>query len=277
MKELAGLLTGAFHDPAERVAFDRFFQVVLAVAAASALVALLACASDRRPRRELAWTVGAALVPAACALVFLGLFLVLPMQMGVWWYVYPREATAAALLALGVVPDLPRPFAVRAPLAVLLGIAGLGVAQVVVVNYRKFDAVTRDFDAIKARIPRAPKLLYLVFDHGGSTRTSPPFLHFPAYIQAERGGWLSFHFAVWGATPIVYRPRTEPGAVVPPPTPLRWEWTPHLFDVRKNGAFFDWFLVRQGRSPDALFAADPSIERVEHVGTWWLYRRRPKG
>jgi hypothetical protein len=62
--------------------------------------------------------------------------------------------------------------------------------------------------------------------------------------------------------------------VVPPPVPLRWEWTPHLFDVRRHGQFFDWFLVRHPFSPDRLFAADPSIERVDHVGTWWLYRRR---
>ena len=48
-------------------------------------------------RAAIAWDVGVTVVPLACAAVFLGLFLVLPMQMGVWWYVYPREATAAAL------------------------------------------------------------------------------------------------------------------------------------------------------------------------------------
>jgi hypothetical protein len=154
-------------------------------------------------------------------------------------------------------------------------VAGLGVARVVVDNYGRFDKVTGDFAAIVKEIPRAPKLMYLVFDHGGSTRTSTPFIHLPAYVQAEEGGWLSFHFAMWGASPIVYRPRDEPGAVVPPAVPLRWEWTPQRFDVKSNGAFFDWFLVRTGRAPDGLFAADPTIERVDHQGTWWLYRRRP--
>lgn len=272
LKELTGLLTGSFVDPGERAAFDRFWQIAVAVAAASALVGLLSYATSRRA--GLAWGVGAALLPIACALVFLGLFLVLPMQMGVWWYVYPREATAAALLALGVVPDLPRPLLLRAPLTALLAFAGLGVAQVVVTNYAKFDLATRDFAAIEQQIPAAPKLLYLIFDHGGSTNTGRPFLHLPAYVQAERGGWLSFHFAVWGASPIVYRPREQAGAVVPPATPLRWEWRPDLFDVRRHGGFFDWFLVRRSSSPDALFAGDPRIERVDHVGTWWLYRRK---
>jgi hypothetical protein len=277
LREFVGLLTGAFTDPAERVAFDRFAAAAAAVALASLVVAALARASDPARSPPLAWTAGVTVIPLACAVVFLGLFLVLPMQMGVWWYVYPREATAAAFILLGACPDLPRPLFLRAPLTGLLLAGGLGVASVVVSNYRKFDVATRDFEAIVQRLPPAPKLMYLVFDHGGSTRTSTPFIHLPAYVQAERGGWLSFHFAVWGASSIAYRPREEPGAVVPPPTPLRWEWTPHLFDVRKHGAFFDWFLVRQGRAPDALFAADPTIEAVDHVGTWWLYRRKPRG
>lgn len=276
MKELFGLLTGAFNDPAELAAFERFLAIALAVGAACAAVAVLRRMVERT-RTDLTWSVGVLVIPIACALVFLGLFLVLPMQMGVWWYVYPREATAAAFIALGAFPDLPKPMFLRAPLTLGLAVAGLGVAQVVVANYRKFDDATRDFDAIVKHIPAAPKLLYLIFDHGGSTRTSTPFIHLPAYVQAERGGWLSFHFAVWGASSIAYRDPREPGAVVPPPTPRRWEWTPQVFDLRRHGAFFDWFLVRQTRAPDALFAADPSIERVDHVGTWWLYRRKPGG
>jgi hypothetical protein len=274
LDELVGLLTGAFNDPGEKKAFEGFFRIALRVAAASLAVTATAVLLGRPRRTSWRWDAGVTVIPLACAAVFLGLFLVLPMQMGVWWYVYPREATAAAFIALGAFPDLPRALWLRAPLVLALALGGLGVAQVVVRNYAQFDGVTRDFAAISRSIPEAPRLLYLVFDHGGSTRTSTPFIHLPAYVQAERGGWLSFHFAVWGASPIVYRPRDQPGAVVPPPTPLRWEWTPHLFQVQKHGLFFDWFLVRQRSSPDALFAVDRSIERVDHIGTWWLYRRR---
>ncbi len=277
LAEFVGLLTGAFVDPAERKAFDGFFRIAAVVAAASVAVAVVGALLKRPRPTSLAWDAGVTVIPLSCAAVFLGLFLVLPMQMGVWWYVYPREATAAAFIALGAFPDLPRSFWLRLPLCAALAVGGLGVARVVVANYAKFDPVTRDFAAIVAEIPRAPKLMYLVFDHGGSTRTSTPFIHLPAYVQAEEGGWLGFHFAMWGASPIVYRPRDQPGAVVPPPVPLRWEWTPQIFDVKRHGAFFDWFLVRVGGSPDRLFAADPSIERVDHVGTWWLYRRRPAG
>jgi hypothetical protein len=273
--ELWGTPFGAFFDPAERSAYQGFFAIALLVAlvcVASAILDLW----QRQPRRDaLAWDVGVTVVPLACATVFLGLFLVLPINIGVWWYVYPREATAAMLLALGAFPDLPRVAWLRALLTAALAWGGIAVARVVVDNYARFDAVTGDFAAIVEKIPLAPKLMYLIFDHGGSTRTGPPFIHLPAYVQAEKGGWLSFHFAVWGVLPIMYRPRDEPGAVVPPEVPMRWEWTPQRFDVQRNGAFFDWFLVRQRSSPAALFAADRSIEYVDHVGTWWLYRRTP--
>jgi hypothetical protein len=273
LNELPGLLTGAFNDPAERQAFDDFFKVALAVFALCFIAAVARAALGRPRPATLLWSTGVTIVPLACAAVFLGLFLALPMQIREWWYVYPREATAAVLISFGAFPDLPRSAWLRAPLVGLLALAGVRVARVVVDNYARFDAATQDFSAIVQAIPMSPRLMYLVFEHGGSTRTTTPFIHLPAYVQAERGGWLGFHFAMWGHTS-TYRPREEPGAVVPPPVPLRWEWTPQIFDVQRHGAFFDWFLVRRIGSPDALFRADPTVERVDHIGTWWLYRRR---
>jgi hypothetical protein len=155
-----------------------------------------------------------------------------------------------------------------------VGLAGAGLAmgQAVVGHYAHFDRVTRDFHKITRQIPLAPKLMYLVFDYSGSTRPNT-FIHLPAYVQAERGGWLSFHFASWGTSPMKYRSPKDQGAIVPPPVTHRWEWLPNLFNVHRHGKFFDWFLVRSANSPDRLFAADPTIEQVEQVGTWWLYRR----
>jgi hypothetical protein len=278
LHDFVGYLGGAFNDPAEKLAFTSFFRVIVVVGLLC-LAANLWARFDESGRdfgrRRFSWDALALIVPLGCAAVFLGLYLVMPMEIGLWWYVFPREATAAAFLLLGAFPDLPRPWLLRAPLVAALAAGGLGISAVVAKNYAVFDKSTADFEAITKEIPRAPRLLYLVFDHNGSTRTTTPFLHLPAYVQAEKGGWLSFHFATWGASPIQYRPRDAPGAVIPPSTPLRWEWTPQIFNVARNGAFFDWFLVRRAASPDALFQADPSIERVDHVGTWWLYRRRP--
>jgi hypothetical protein len=277
LAEIPGLMFGSFYDPAEKVSFVQALHGAEAVAVVCAFAFLLERRFVGRTAREWAFGAGATFVPLACAAVFLGLFLSLPMEIGTWWYVYPREATAAVFVALGAFPDLPRTFWLRAPAVVVLATCAIGIGAVVTRNYARFDQGTHDFDAVVKAIPLAPKLLYLVFDPGGSNRTGAPFLHLPAYVQAEKGGWLSFHFATFGATPIAYRPRDEPGAVVPPAVPLRWEWRPDLFRVGTQGPFFDWFLVRSPRSPDALFASDPTIAPVTHEGTWWLYRRQPKG
>lgn len=273
LRELAGYLFGAFHDPAELRAAKAALRVAAGVAAVSAAAFVVERRFAAWHPRDRAFAIGAAVVALGCAGAFLLMFLTLPMQMGVWWYVYPREAVAASFLALSAMPDLPRARWLRAVLVVALAAAAARMGSVVAKNWAPFDRATADFHAITRRLPHAPKLLYLVFDHGGSTRTTTPFIHLPAWVQAERGGWLSFHFAVWNATPFRYRDRSDRNAVVPPPVPLRWEWTPHLFDVRKHGRFFDWFLVRRRSSPDALFAADPTIRPVDRAGTWWLYRR----
>jgi hypothetical protein len=79
---------------------------------------------------------------------------------------------------------------------------------------------------------------------------------------------------MYGALPMVYRPREGRESIVPPPTPPSWEATPEAFDVLDRGRFFDWFLVRKPSRPDDVFAADPAIVLESHVGLWWLYRRR---
>ncbi|WP_437620105.1 hypothetical protein [Sorangium sp. So ce1151] len=276
--EVPSLLFTSFTDPAEAAAARRAARLVLAAllvcaAGAAAQLAGITPSPPDAGARDRTFARLAALVPVACAAVFLGLFLSMPLQIGLWWYVYPREIVAALFLAFGAFPDLPRSPWLRVPAVLALSAAAVSLGAVVRDNYRRFDHSTQDFEAIIARIPPAPRLLYLVFDHGGSSRSTTPFIHLPAWVQATRGGWLSFHFAVWDASPIAYRPRSEPGAVVPPPTPLRWEWTPEKFDVRRHGAFFDWFLVRRRAGADHLFARDRSIVPVDHVGDWWLYRR----
>jgi hypothetical protein len=214
------------------------------------------------------------LVPVGCVAACLLSFLTLPMQIGVWWYVYPREIVAAAAMALGCLPNLPTQPIAKLVAVVALVVAPLRMAHFVGEQFASFDKAAADFDRALAHLPPAPKLLYLVFEHGGSTRSVSPFLHLPAWAQATRGGWLSFHFAVFGATPLRYREPTEPGAVVPPPVPERWEWRPELFRAREHGAFFDWFLVRRTASPERLFRTDRQIELVAHEGSWWVFRRR---
>jgi hypothetical protein len=268
--ELGDDLTRGFVD---RGVMDALLlQIDVAWAVAFVCAAHAAGRWARGFRRFTARDAGVTLAPLGCAAVFLVLFVIMPEWIGAWWYVYPREATAAAVILCGACPDLPRAAWLRVPLVAALSLAAIGVGRQVASHYAEFAAPGEDFYRITRALPQAPRLFYLIFDHEGTTRSATPFIHLPAYVQAEKGGWLSWHFALWGQSPVVYRDRGEPGAVLPPPTPVRWEWTPERFDLRM-ARFFDWFLVRQQTSPDGLFARDPTIQRVDHVGTWWLYRR----
>jgi hypothetical protein len=274
LAEIPRHLYTTLRGPAEHEAALQALRVLGAVAVALGVLLLVEGRLGRGRRRWL-WGIGSHALVAGSAAVFLLMFLVLPMEIGIWWYVYPREITSACFLALGLLPDLPRRAGLRLIAVAALCWAVLGLGRVQLDAHRAFDAATADFAAIAAQLPQAPRLLYLVFDHGGAPTLNTPFIHLPAYVQAERGGWLSFHFAIWGASPVVYRSHREPGAVVPPPVPLRWEWTPQKFQVLHHGRWFDWFLVRSQGSPQARFAADPAIVLVAQQGTWWLFRRAP--
>ena len=266
--EARGFLFGALTDPAELSRADTMYRLVGAAMVACLLGAIL----GQRPRttRERWWAAGVTALPLCVAAVFLVLYLTLPMQIGIWWYVYPREVLAALFVLVGVCPDLPRAPLLRIP--VLGAIASASVAQAALVarEWSAYDPSTRDFEQIIRALPPAPKLGYLIWDRHDPRFKAPAFIHLPAWVQAERGGWLSFHFVAWNAQPIRYR---EAGPEVPPPTPPRFEWTPERFDLATRGRFFDWFLVRRGGGPDPRFAREPDLRLVDHVGTWWLYRR----
>jgi hypothetical protein len=204
-------------------------------------------------------------------LLFAGLFFWLPMSIGDWWFVYPREITAACLCSLALLPRLPRNPWLSAPAVAALLFGIVMPMRFVSDRYAQFDRVTADFQKIIEFIPRAPKLGYIVWDHSGFDSVAKPFLHLPAWVQAEKGGWLSFHFATWNANPLRFR-TTEPKDVAPD-TPTRFEWNPQWFDLQTRGKYFNWFLVRSTFSPDAQFAIDPSLHRIDHQGTWWLYKR----
>jgi hypothetical protein len=266
-------LVGAFQGSGERRALA-FAAAMLALVAALAVVARSASRAPPPPRREQRWRRATTLVALGCAATSLALFFALPMQVGTWWYIYPREAVATAFLALALLPDLPRAIWVRG--AVLAGavVAAMPLTALVTRSYASFDEETHGFASLVQQLPQAPRLLYLVFDHSGTNRSISPFTHLPAWVQAERGGWISHHFESFGATPVRYRPRAGREDIIPPPTPPTWEGRPDLFRVEVQGRFFDWFLVRSEWRRDDVFAADPAIELVARADRWWLYRRQ---
>lgn len=248
--------------------------VFVALLVVSTLLAVRRWRRAEHDPTERRWAVGVTVLPMLLAAGHLLAYFTLPMGMGVWWYIFPREALGAAFILVAVVPDLPPGRWLRLGAVSAIAVAAGSMAYFVAQRWHQFDELTWDFRAIMRQVPRAPKLFYLVYDHSGTDRDRSPFTHLPAWVQAEKGGWLGFHFAMWGIYPVRYRK----GGVVPPPVPSNWEFTPQYFRVKKQGAWFNTFLVRHNIDPHQLFDPDPSIHLVAQRGTWWLYRRegRPR-
>jgi hypothetical protein len=255
----------------EQLLFDDLKNAIFVVALTAVIWRLAIRHKDRHTARELWWEFAVILLPLVLAGGFLLAYLILPMRIGIWWYVYPRELTSALFIGLAAVPDMPRVWWLRLPLVAILALFIGKIGYFAASQFWQFDRQTADFRRVARQVSPAPKLLYLVFDHGGSSRRVTPFIHLPAWVQAEKGGALSFQFIGWKNSPIRYR---DDPARVPPPVPDRWEWTPERYRHAQHGAWFNEFLIRSPRDPAYLFANDPSIVPVAHDGTWWLYRRK---
>jgi hypothetical protein len=99
------------------------------------------------------------------------------------------------------------------------------------------------------------------------------YLHFHAYIQARRGGLISFSFAelFWN---IPVRVRDAAGVPVPPEAA---EWHPRHYDYDGFGYFYDFVLVRNrpgARGVESL--AKFPYERIYSDPPWELYEHRPQ-
>ena len=267
--EFGGALTGGFKD--DRLQAARCSAPSTLAWGELAIVAARATPSSRGgggQRRFSAWDAERHAHPLCCAGVFFAAFLTLPLFIGSWFYVFPREATAAVICLCGACPDLPRTPWLRVPLVSAM-CAGRRPGDPPGVQRGSSTLGLRpeqreDFYAVTRHITRRPP---------SSSTPSPttarptasvsPFSHLPAYVQAEKGGFLSWSFAVWNHSPVMYRKGDEPGVVTLPSYPR--------FDPKREKPFYDWILYRQKDSPAQTFARDPNIKLVDHRGKWWLF------
>lgn len=259
-----------------RIEISRAWQMLAVVSAVIAIGSFLALKRRDAQQADAStdarrWQT-ATLLPFFLMVIHLIAFLVLPVRLGEWWYVYPRELVAAVYIVLGAFPEQPRAPLFRLAAVCAIAIATGRMASLVAGQWRLFERENADFRQIAALVPHAPRLFYLVFDHRGGAKTHSPYVHLPAWIQAKKGGWLGFHAAGWGLFPVRYRAGSKSA---PPILPRDWEWEPQHFRVLEQGRGFDTFLVRHTIDPAPLFAADSSVQLVARRGRWWLYRRVP--
>ena len=217
-------------------------------------------------QRWLRWSV--LLVFILCAGHLLA-YLLLPMRLGEWWMVYPREAIAAGFIALALVPDLPPGRWSTLLYSSVIAISTLPMGSHVATQWRRFHKINADFRHILEEVPPRSRILYLIYDHRGAQKRHSAFVHMPAWIQAEKGGSLSFHFAGWKLFPVQYRAEGEH----PPPVHRDWEWRPQDFRAHVHAPYFDTFLVRHQLDPLPMLRSIPNLRLVKHEGTWWLFTR----
>jgi len=204
-------------------------------------------------------------------LVHLALYVTLPMEIGGWWLVYPREAffVAVTVPAALPVPTL-RPLRLVAVLLALC--AAPWPALEAGRRWPEFDRWTVGFDEVVSRLPQGADVMSLV----AATRAPGPYaplLHFGAWAHALRGGRPAWSFAVFGASPVFH-----PAGREPPELPRRWEWTATtLFRLERQGRGWDHFLV--GHAPVTRLFRGHLGREVEVVAKSheWAYVRRVTG
>ncbi len=203
---------------------------------------------------------------AAWTLLAAVLYFATPVSIGWLWALNHRYSIAAALFAVLLL----RPVRGWRGVAPLIGAAcvSLFAAFTAGQNIAAFQQEVGPFDAVLSRAAPGKRLLALIYDRGSSVANFAPFLHFGSYYRARSGGIAEFSFAELPQSPLRYKP-----GVVPPARPPRWEWMPEVFRNDRDGAFYDYILVR-GRDPAQLSAPGPRWELTAREGQWKLWTRR---
>ena len=201
--------------------------------------------------------------------IHLLLYFTLPTHTPAGHFIHFRHA----LLAVAFLPLLALPLqgerSRRLAPWLLTGIATLSFA-VHLPHLIRFDREARAFDRVIAQLPDAPRVYFLGWNIEGRVVETQPYHHFHAYIQARRGGLISFGFAELFWT-IPVRQRNDMGIPLIPPEA---EWRPDLYDYEAFGHFYDYVLMRgRGRVTSSEFP----YELIYRDPPWRLFRRRSSG
>jgi hypothetical protein len=184
--------------------------------------------------------------------------------------IHPRFSTflmPGVLLALEAPPVPTR--RLHRPAVAVVAVAWLAL---LLLRFQGFQGEASGFDRILAQMEPNKRVRPLIFARGSVFIPKfAVFVHFPAYYQAEKGGYLGFSFARNWTAVVRYRAGVDVGMATGA------EWEPELFSYAREGAGYDYFVVRSG--PDlrhTLFgAAAARVSLVAREGSWWLFRNPP--
>jgi len=141
------------------------------------------------------------------------------------------------------------------------------------VNAIRYEADADGFDQILERMEPGERALSVIFERDSEGTIAPPFLHFPAWYSAVKGGLVDPSAAALHIELVLFRSGFEPPARL-----LAFEWNPKVFEWGKyDGARYRYFVVRAPLDLGVrLFqGATCSVRLAHHVNYWWLYEKAP--
>jgi hypothetical protein len=199
----------------------------------------------------------------------LGLYLLFPFELRGVSFLYPRFAAlivpGAILAAAGSSPVLGTWR--RRPLLALLAVIWLGLFGL---RLHVFNIEAQSFDAATADLPMRLRVRPIIARRASEGFPGvPAFLHFAAYYQAEKGGYLGYSFGRYYTNFVHYRPGVDQGMGEDQ------EWSPQLFDARREVPHYDCFIVRMDRDVGRLLFASSGakVKLVAQAGMFWVYLR----
>ena len=140
-------------------------------------------------------------------------------------------------------------------------------------NAIRYQADADGFEQILARMEPRDRALSVIFDRDSDGTIAPPFLHFPAWYSAVKGGLVDPSAAGLHVELVLFRPGSEPPARL-----LAFEWNPGVFEwERFGGARYRYFVVRAPLDLGARMfqGATCAVRLAHHVNSWWLYEKAP--
>jgi hypothetical protein len=134
-----------------------------------------------------------------------------------------------------------------------------------------FNAEAASFAAVEQAAAPGRRALGIVLDGASpAARADKAYVHFAAWYQADRGGFVDYNFAALHPQVVRFRPGREPAVG------LRYVSDNSTFDWRQDqGWIYDYFFVRGPRDPLAwLKARSPCrLSLAAQDGPWALIRR----
>lgn len=182
------------------------------------------------------------------------------------WPINGRFPILALLFAIVLLPSLgPMP---RRLFAAALCAISLVSFYDVLDAFRGFESETTGLEASIAHIPPGSRVAGLIYDRGSRFVRYSPFLHAVAWYQVERGGVVMFSFANFPESPIVFRHKDQPPAVM-----SRWEWMPERVDPDRELGWYDYVLTR-GRAGRIFRSLE--WQRIYSDQAWAVWSQRRK-